>query len=275
MFPYFELFGKTVGLYAICGIAGILTGGATACALGKKRGISQENVILATLFAVLGTLIGGHILYALTNIKALIKCISQFSENGFSKSFNLIATVFSGSVFYGGLFGALILTRIFIRKVSKSETKKNDFYDIFAITIPLFHVFGRIGCFLGGCCYGKESSFGFIAENNPLVPELGGIRRFPVALAEALGNLLIWALLMFLWKKKKTNGMLTDIYLCIYSVLRFNLEFLRGDSIRGIFLGLSTSQWISLAVFPVALILLILKLNAKKQLGQTAEKANL
>ncbi len=265
MFPYFELFGKVIGLYAICGVAGLLTSGATACSLGKKRGITQENVILATLFAVLGTLIGGHILYAITNIETLIKCISAFSENGFSKSFNQIVTVFSGSVFYGGLFGALILTRIFIRKVSKNEAEKTDFYDIFAITIPLFHVFGRIGCFFGGCCYGKESSFGFIAENNPLVPELGGVRRFPVALAEALGNLLIWALLMLLWKKKKANGMLTDIYLCIYSALRFNLEFLRGDRIRGIFWGLSTSQWISLTVFPIALTLLILKLNAKNK----------
>ncbi len=269
MFPYFKLFGKIIGLYAICGVAGLLTSGATACVLGKKRGISQENIILATLFAVLGTLIGGHILYAITNIQTLIKCISTFSENGFSKSFSQIVTVFSGSVFYGGLFGALILTRIFIRKISKSETEKTGFYDIFAITIPLFHIFGRIGCFLGGCCYGKESAFGFIAGNNPFVPELGGVRRFPVALAEALGNLLIWVLLMLLWKKKKANGMLTDIYLCIYAVLRFNLEFLRGDRIRGIFLGLSTSQWISLAIFPVALTLLILKL---KKSEQTTEK---
>lgn len=251
MFPTFEIAGRTVGMYAVCAIAGILVSAFAAAWLGKRDGIRSEDVILTVVGAAIGSLLGGHLLYGLTNTPAVIACLTAAPQAGFLKTAQTLVLLFSGSVFYGGLFGSLWLARWVIRK--EDPVHRERFYDLYAVSIPLFHVFGRIGCFLGGCCYGKASSFGFTATGNTLVPDINGVRRFPVALFEAGGNLLIFVLLLWLWRKKRLTGRLTLLYLLCYAPLRFVLEFWRGDAIRGIWFSLSTSQWISLLTVPTAL----------------------
>lgn len=123
-----------------------------------------------------------------------------------------------------------------------------------APAIPLFHVFGRVGCFLGGCCYGLPSAWGFVYRYSP-VAEANGVSRFPVQLVEAAWNLVLFLLLARLQRRGRDR--LLPLYLALYAPARFLLEFLRGDAYRGIFLGLSTSQWISLFLFPAALYALL------------------
>ncbi|MBQ9544421.1 MAG: prolipoprotein diacylglyceryl transferase, partial [Clostridia bacterium] len=198
---------------------------------------------------------GGHLLFALTNYKKLSVTLSQLFSVPLSLSIERLKTVFGGNVFYGGLVGSIISTLIYTKysKVMDREITLNDL----AVCIPLFHSFGRIGCFFGGCCYGKESGFGFVMAHNDFVPEAIGVRRFPVQLAEALCNALLFIVLLYLYKKKRKR--LIIVYLASYSVIRFVLEFFRGDLIRGIYFGLSTSQWISIIIFSYCLIFWIIK----------------
>ena len=106
---------------------------------------------------------------------------------------------------------------------------------------PLFHGFGRIGCFMAGCCYGVKLA---------TPAELFGIftlDRLPVQLIEAGFEFLLFAVLLFCEKKQAKTDTL-QIYLITYAIFRFCIEFFRGDAIRGIFLGFSTAQWVSLAI---------------------------
>ena len=159
-----------------------------------------------------------------------------------------------GSVFYGGLIGGMIVGFIYC---NKKHYNLSDYSDIIAPGIPLFHFFGRIGCFLGGCCYGIESSFGFTVHNNQLLPSVNDVQRFPVQLLESLLNLILFFILAYLLKKELLKGKLFATYLLSYSVIRFFDEFLRGDTYRGFLLGLSTSQIISIVIFICSIIYLI------------------
>lgn len=243
MFPVVNIFGREITLYAIFSLIGIFVAGVLACRMTKKRGGDDNNTIIVLCIASVGVLLGGHLLYGLTQISNF-HLFSKVTD--FESFLNAVKIVFGGAVFYGGLIMGLIVGVITV-KVMKLPLK---FYaDIASFTIPLFHCFARIGCFFGGCCYGVESEFGFIAHNNHLVPMVNDVRRFPVQILESLLNLAIFFVIFYLFKKKKCEGKLLFIYFILYSIVRFLNEFLRGDSIRGFVLGLSTSQFISIFVF--------------------------
>lgn len=257
MYPILTIFGREIGSYALFSFVGIFAAVVVAMRLAKKIKIEFEDIILMVLVVVGGTLVGGHLLYAITNIDKIIKysvIIAQKIKIGEFKPIYIIYVLtecFGGMVFYGGFIGASIALYIYIRS-SKLGNKK-EMMDIYAVSVPLFHAFGRIGCFFGGCCYGVESKFGFIAENI-LLPEMSGVRRFPISLLESLFNFLLFSFLLYLFKNNFKKGRLIFVYMPVYAVGRFIFEFFRGDEIRGIFLHLSTSQWISIILFVVGVI---------------------
>ena len=113
-------------------------------------------------------------------------------------------------------------------------------FEISVPAMPLFHAFGRIGCFLAGCCYGKKLS-------TPIVIGTIEFARIPVQIIESMAEFILFIVLFILSKKNRDIDLLR-IYLVIYAVIRFADEFLRGDKIRGIYGGVSTAQWISLII---------------------------
>lgn len=143
-----------------------------------------------------------------------------------------------GFVFYGGLIGALIAILIVCRGNKKEILSITD---TMLRLLPIGQAIGRIGCFFNGCCYGKASE-GLLAISYPVDGEM--IKVFPTWFVEALGCLVLGTILLL--NRDKKRGTYTFGYLGFYGLLRFFLEFARGDEVRGIFLGLSTSQWISL-----------------------------
>lgn len=255
MFPEFSVFNRTIGTYGLIAIIGLLVCGAVACKLGKKYNICIEDIILIMISIGIGLVLGGHLLYAITNFDNVITVISHIGEKPIGIIFQELAVCFGGSVFYGGFIGAVIA--VFIHTKFSKSIKREQVLDIFAISIPLFHVFGRIGCALGGCCYGIESEFGYTIYNNYLLPEVNGVNRFPVQLTEAAINLIIFLILLFMYKRNRMQEKLIYCYMIMYPIARFILEFLRGDIIRGIWFGLSTSQWISIILFVFAISKLI------------------
>lgn len=255
MYPIIEIFGREFGTYSILAIFGMMLSFFVAFILAKQKGIEREDYIILCLFIVGGLLIGSHLVYGITNIKHLIVLFKNLSEFSFSEIISLLITCLGGMVFYGGFIGAcvgILLYTKFLKKIGRSLA-----FDLLAVAMPLFHVFGRIGCFFGGCCYGKEWSWGFTSHGNTLVPEINDVVRIPVQLIEASCNLIIFLLILFLYFKLEQRGILIYIYMIIYSVTRFILEFYRGDEIRGELFSLSTSQWISIILFLFSIIKLI------------------
>lgn len=263
MFPYFEIFGKTIGSYGLCAIVGLLLCGLVACLLARRYQVAYEDIILVMVVIGVSLMIGGHILFGITNTKNLIALFSKASSYNLKQVFAYLVKYFGGMVFYGGFLGACVGLLVYT-KFSKAVERWIAF-DLFAVCIPLFHVFGRIGCFLSGCCYGIECSFGVVVHGNTLVPELNDVRRLPVPLIEAACNLVIFLILLRAFLKGKEKGKMIFLYMLIYPVVRFILEFFRGDVIRGFLFGLSTSQWISIALFAVAVWKLFLSKNGKNK----------
>ncbi|MBQ4322697.1 MAG: prolipoprotein diacylglyceryl transferase [Clostridia bacterium] len=269
MFPQFTLFGKTIGMYPVMALIGGLLGGFVFCYELRRRGKDDNDGIVFLLFTALGCFVGGAILYSLTLYEnyALFLQVTDFSS--FIKAFG---TVFGGSVFYGGLIGGM-LTGLLVIKVKKLD--RALYTDLGAILAPLFHSIARIGCFLGGCCYGVESEFGFTAHGNPLVPAVNDVSRFPVQLLESVGTLLICILIYVLYRKGKMKGHLFFLYLGLYAVLRFSDEFLRGDEIRGFVFGnISTSQFISMFMAAISLVGLTLYVVGKRKKQPNGEPLN-
>jgi phosphatidylglycerol:prolipoprotein diacylglycerol transferase len=244
MFPFFSIFGRTIGMYQIMVLAGIFAAGIYVTQICKKTGHDDNDGIIFLLIVSIGVIAGGHILYSIVNYKIIITIIKNISViNSFDNFLTAVNLIFGGNVFYGGLLGGILAAMIFL----KIRPLYGYLLDIAAPAIPLFHFFGRIGCFLAGCCFGIESSFGFTAYHS-IIEEANGINRFPVQLLEALVNLVLFVLLDNFRRKNLFRKNLLYLYLLFYSVARFFIEFQRGDEYRGFFFFLSTSQVISILI---------------------------
>ena len=267
MYPYIEIFGHNIGTYIICAAVGILL-----CAfvgyylIRDKKGICIEDLIVSTVFVVVGLVIGGHIVYGITNTTNIIRLFQNISSYRFIPFMQMLfGNYLGGMVFYGGVLGGIAGLYLVCRFTQFGHA--DVMYDMYAVCIPLFHVFGRIGCFLGGCCYGIECRYGFTIHGNTLNPAVNDVNRFPVQLVEAAFNLIIFLILFVLHRKKKFQHRLLIVYFYLYPVVRFILEFLRGDEIRGFLMGLSTSQIISILLFAFAVVFTIADLRKSKKAG--------
>jgi len=110
------------------------------------------------------------------------------------------------------------------------------------------HAVGRFGCFLGGCCFGRPFDGPWaVSYTHPLAPASlpAGVFRHPAPLYEAAGLLILGAVFALSPKGKMGSGRRLAAYVAAYCVLRFGVEMIRGDLIRGVFVGLSTSQWVA------------------------------
>ncbi|MGN0171881.1 MAG: prolipoprotein diacylglyceryl transferase [Acutalibacteraceae bacterium] len=262
MLPILSAFGRDFSTYGLCALVGIFAAGLFACgSIRRFAPNDHEDMLQMLLWSSVGVMIGGHLLYALTNFHLLVALIQNiYKASSFGDLIGAASMVFGGSVFYGGFLGGAAAALIYIR------CKKLDFKvysDVAAPAIPLFHAFGRIGCFLGGCCYGVESPVGFVFEHS-LLEAANGVRRFPIQLVESAYNFLLFAVLAFLLYRRLQKGHLLQIYILAYGVGRFAFEFFRGDEIRGFWFGLSTSQWIALLLVVATVIWLAAERLQKK-----------
>ncbi len=254
MFSGFHIGRLFIGSYGIFAVIGILAACPFAIHYYKKRTGDDISMILTYLWAAVGAFLGMHLLYGITNVSywgILLKA------TGFVDFFKKFAALFSGSVFYGGLLGGLLAGGLAVKKM---KLPADIVTDCAAPFIALMHGVMRVGCFFGGCCYGVEWEHG-ITFHDSIVESANGIPRVPIQLFEAGFEFLLagalWALLLRSMKTGKLQGTLLALYLLIYPVGRFILEFWRGDEYRGHILGLSTSQFISIIVFVCAAVFLL------------------
>lgn len=235
--------------YVISGAIGILLALILILFLGYKKGIAREKIFVCFIFVLFCLFIGAHLLFFLVNLPSFAEKYmpSVFDVQSFITA---VLNASSGMVFYGGLYGA-ILGCILYTRITHEPTRK--FLDLFSCSFPLVHAFGRIGCTLGGCCYGIEYHGICAIQYNAshikagISDHIADFSRFPVQPLEAICEIGILVLIVILYYKDKTRYSLVAIYLFVYGIVRFLDEFLRGDLVRGIWGPFSTSQWIALA----------------------------
>lgn len=245
MLPYVEL---KISIYSLAVLLGMDL--ALICASARMKRYGYNGRILTVIFvcASLGMVIGSKLLFFATQLPHVI--------HHFSWGHLFYTFLTSGFVFYGGLLGALLGIRICSFLLLLDQKRLESFC---APCFALFHGCGRIGCFFAGCCYGVEWKYGIAMAEDPEVP------RFPVQLVEAIFEFGVCIYLLRKEKKTPKDVPLMNIYLILYAVFRFFIEFLRGDRIRGIWLlGLSTSQIISLIILGVMLKKAMPNLKKKK-----------
>lgn len=239
MLPYFDFFGKAIPMYGLMIVTGIFAAVLFMLADCKRRGLLWEDAVIIGVTGLGCGIAGAKILYIFVTF--------SFGEFVYIiKSGQLQDVMSGGFVFYGGLiagiFGAFLGAAL-------AKTKLSRFENILIKTVPLVHAFGRIGCFFAGCCYGKPAGDGFgIVLKSAVSDAPRDVALIPVQLYESVFDFLLFAVLMFIDRKFPQNRVLLPIYIMAYSAERFVMEFFRYDSARGIFFGLSTSQWISIAL---------------------------
>jgi len=263
-----------IGTYGVMIAIGVFLGLFLAARRGKTIGFSEDFILDLSFYMILSGIIGARLLFLIMNFQ-------RFLEDPAGMAFSR-----EGFVFLGGFITAIIVGWIYIKKKKISFLKVAD---VLAPSLPLGHFFGRIGCFFAGCCYGKvcPPNLSFIGVSFPAVvnkkgeligsfPYIDHLQQklispdstyslpiFPTQLIEALANLIIFIILNHLFKKRKFDGHITALYLVLYPVARFFIEFLRGDADRKIWFGfISTSQILS--IFFIAIAIWIFKTKSKK-----------
>lgn len=250
MLPYIYVFGRAIPMYGVM----ILLGAAVSIlyfkVCEKKRDFPEADAELALTYCVIGVIVGAKVLWLATvwpeflaELPYLFTMPQAFLEKYLS----------GGFVFYGGLLGALLAAWLYClaNKLSFFELARS-----LMPMVPLFHGFGRIGCFFMGCCYGCVSdTFGIRFTRSEIAPN--GIPLVPVQLIEAAAEFLLFFVLAYMARKKGSGKAIICVWLIGYGVLRLVLEFFRGDDYRGYLGTLSLSQLISLIVIGVACAVLL------------------
>ncbi|MDO4519664.1 MAG: prolipoprotein diacylglyceryl transferase [Eubacteriales bacterium] len=209
----------------------------------KRNNLDSEQIVFLSVCTVLCGFLGAKLLYWITELPAFIKNPMSF-----------FTTMADGFVVYGGIIGGIIGGFVI------SKIKMLDFLAYFDLMIPSIAIaqgFGRIGCFLAGCCYGKEtkSALHIVFHSSWYAPN--GVALIPTQLYSAGLDFIHFAILLLIAAKTRKKGVVAACYLIFYSAGRFILEFFRGDINRGSVGMLSTSQFIAVFVFVIGIAGLI------------------
>jgi phosphatidylglycerol:prolipoprotein diacylglycerol transferase len=220
----------------------------TVLRLGRREGLDSGQLLDFSTWLLLVALLGAKVLMVISDWDYY----RQFPGEIFSRS-----TFLAGGVFYGGFIAAVLFAVWYIRVQHLPFWKVADVY---APAIALGQSVGRIGCFAAGCDYGKPTTSAWsVVFRNPFSHEVSGvplgIPLYPTQLYESLATFSIFAFLLWRYSRKSRDGEIFVLYLGLYAVARFFLEFLRGDEDRGFVFHhlLSTSQFIAILAFAAAL----------------------
>lgn len=262
-----------VGTYGVLIALGLLAAVVSSAWRGRRLGISSEAVWDMATICIFAGFGGARVVYILQNFREFLDAPLRllFSREGF--------------VFYGGLGGATLGCLYYLRR---QRIDKWVMSELVAVALPLAQAFGRLGCHFAGCCFGSvcgEHPLGihvplFMRRDGEYIPNAfvdqvgrgliasdaaASLAVWPVQLFEAVGLFAIaGGIAWFFWRRARPTGVAFGTYLVAYGVLRFCVEFLRGDEVRGLYFGgmVSFSQLVSIGVFAAGLVVLRLRMKA-------------
>lgn len=238
----FYFHGHFIAYYGLMITIGLLVACLIAYIQIRKHALNWNDFILLVSASGLGIVIGSKILYIAISIPIID--INRLNE------FSYINSLMSGGfVFYGGVFGGLF-SLYMCNKILKINI--GSYLQHCTVCIPIAHGFGRIGCFLVGCCYGNpyDGLLSITYKHSLYAPN--NIPVFPVQIVEAFGEFIIAIALLAPISKKWDGVTKFSFYILVYSAMRFILEFFRGDFNRGYVGILSLSQCIGIILFLIS-----------------------
>jgi phosphatidylglycerol---prolipoprotein diacylglyceryl transferase len=242
MFPnLFKVGNITIHSYGLMMALGIICALGMGFYRGKKKGFRTEVITDIAFYGIIGGILGAKLLYFITEAPELVK------DPG-----SIVDMLTGGFVVYGAILGGVIGAYVYCK------ARGLDFLIYFDLLVPslaLAQGIGRIGCLLAGCCYGKETNsfIGIIFTHSDYAPS--GVKLFPTQIVSSLGDFLIALILIIYSSKSVRKGKVAGLYLVLYSIGRFFIEFLRDDP-RGRITILSTSQFICLFILIGGIILM-------------------
>ena len=223
--------------------------------LARKKEIDDQQIFPMAVWCLAMGFLGAKVLYCIVDFETLIKA-PQLVLTG------------NGFVVYGGIISGVLTGYLYCK------AKKLYFLDYFDVILPSVAItqgFGRIGCFLAGCCYGRrtDSAFGVTFHHSDFAPN--DVKLIPTQLISSAGLFILAIILINYLLRSKRSGATGALYMILYSIGRFLIEFLRGDS-RGEVAFLSTSQFISLFILCIGFVLLV-RTSGEQKKTENAKKA--
>lgn len=255
MVPIIDIAGLKVHTYLVAGILAWIAGSMFFFISQRKEGKPTWKIILLLLFFTAGFLFGSRIFAGFSRPELH----TQVPVNASRMRFWLHA----GESFYGALLGGLggaavacIILRLQILMILDSA----------ASALMLMLGICKLGCLLGGCCWGNPTLFplalefhDFEAPVRPIGVPLHATQLYEMTIAMLIFILLVWAN-----RKKRLSGLPLTLALTIYPVARFIIEFLRGGKLL-FFYGLTINQWMSLLVFAMGLFVLYVAISTNRK----------
>lgn len=249
MYPIlFEVGNWPVYSYGVLLAAAYLIGLQLAVIRAKRAGVDPAKVMDLGIYLIIAALVGAKLM--------LIAVDWDYFRQ---QPRELLSLVRAGGVFYGGLIGAVAVGFFLVRRYKLNIWATGD---LMAPGIALGHVVGRFGCLLAGCCYGRPTDVPWaITFTNPIananVGTTLGVPLHPTQLYDAGAELIILAVLLLTERRGKPfAGRTFWLYIGLYAISRFVIEYYRGDIQRGTVGDMSTSQFVSLLLVPGALVML-------------------
>ena len=253
----FEVGGWPVYAYGVLLAIAYLAALQLAVVRARQRGIDGSRIMDLGIYLIIAALVGAKLMLILVDFE-------YFMDN----PGEILSIVRAAGVFYGGLIAAVGVALWLVRKY---ELPMWTTADLFAPGIALGHVIGRFGCLLAGCCFGKPSSAPWaVTFTDPAAAANAGtplgIPLHPTQLYDAGAELLILTVLLATERKGRPfPGRTFWLYILLYGISRFIVEFFRGDD-RGLIAGVSTSQFVSLVAIPLAIAVLLRLRNRNRVL---------
>ena len=245
----FSIGPLTVHSYGVMIAIGVLAAVILSEKRANKNELNGDATFNAEVIGLLAGLIGAKLTFVIANFKEFIESPKTvLGTEGF---------VVMGGVLIGVLVGFLILR--------KADGHKSEYLDVVIPQVPLAQGFGRIGCFLAGCCYGKPTHawFGVIFPEGSVAP--AGIPLIPTQLISSAADFILFAVLILISRKKHSNGTIVALYFILYGIGRFFMEMMRWDDRTH--LGALTSNQIVCLVLVAAGIGAVIYLAKKKPFG--------
>ena len=250
MYPQlFELFGVSIYTYGLMLVAAYLIGLRVAVARGRAHGLNDARVMDLGILVIVGALVGAKLLLFVVEFDHILE------DPAF-----IWTLLRSAGVFYGGLLLAVVAAFWFMRR---HRMPLWTTCDAFAPGIALGQAVGRVGCLLAGCCYGEPTDLPWgVTFTDPIAAANVGtpldVAVHPTQLYESGATLAIMGILLVLERRGRMfPGQLFWSYLLLYPLARFAIEFFRGDPRGTVFDLLSTSQFVSVLLIPLSIVMLI------------------
>lgn len=237
---------------------GVIVGLMVVFKVARQQGLNPDQMWNMGALVILAGLLGAKVLLVVNDW-------SYYASH--PREIFSLSVLQSGGVFSGGLVAAIAVAFWYVRKHRLPFLR---ICDTFAPGVAIGHAFGRVGCFSAGCCYGKPTNLPWgVTFTNPLAHQwVGtplGVKMHPTELYEMIVEVINFVLLYWLVRRKTFEGQIIGLYMILYGVARFFLEFLRGDPGRGeVFGGFMTgTQLIALLMVVAGGVLWVVRVSLR------------